>query len=110
MELILCNPFPHRRCRTHTASHHLQEVVHIVGTRPFLMSYDINLACHLRLLYKLSVCSHSLLSICFGELIRDQSCGVQPCEGDELPAVSELSETLDVGLLLVTGHGSLPVE
>jgi hypothetical protein len=35
---------------------------------------------------------------------------VQTGQGDELPAVTQLAEALDVGLLLVAGHGLLPVE
>ena len=45
-----------------------------------------------------------------GELVADQGCAVQTGQGDELPAVSELAETLDVGHLLVAGHGGFPVE
>ena len=31
-------------------------------------------------------------------------------EGDELPAVAELTETFDVGFLVFAGHGGFPVE
>jgi len=35
---------------------------------------------------------------------------VQTGEGDELPAVAELGEALDICFLLVAGHGCFPVE
>lgn len=35
---------------------------------------------------------------------------MQTCKSDELPAVTKLSKTLDVGFLVGSAHGSLPVE
>src|SRR5699024_7272255 len=65
---------------------------------------------HLGLLHQLAVRAHTLLGERLRELVRDECSGVQTGQGDELPAVSESTEALDVGLLLVTRHGLLPVE
>ena len=36
--------------------------------------------------------------------------GVQACQGDELPDVAQLAQSLDESGLLVHGHGLRPVE
>jgi len=110
MELILRNAFTHGTSTAHTTLHHLQQLINVVGSRPFLMFNNINTAIHLRFLNQFSISTHAMLAVRLGELIGYQCGGVETCEGDELPAVSELAEALDVGLLLVARHGGLPVE
>lgn len=74
------------------------------------MGDDVDTLLHLGLLHELAVGAHAVLGEGLGELVRDKRGGVQAGQGDELPRVAELAETLDVGLLLVAGHGLLPVE
>lgn len=110
MELILRNALPHRTRTTHAALHHLQQLIDIIGTTPLLMLDHVHTAIHLGFLDQLPVRPHALLAVCLGELVRDERRGVQARERDELPAVAELREPLDVGLLLGAGHGRFPVE
>lgn len=74
------------------------------------MRHDIDLVLHLGLLDQLSISPHPLLGVGLGEDVGDERGGVQAGEGDELPAVAEFGEALDVRLLLVARHGRLPVE
>ena len=109
-KLILGDTLAHRRGRAHTARDHLQHVVDIVGAGPFLMGDDINFAFDFRFLNKFSIGTHALLSKCFGELIGDQSRGMQTGKRNELPAVAQLGKALDVGFLLVAWHSCFPIE
>jgi hypothetical protein len=109
-ELILSNTLAHGTGTANTAAHHLKQVIRVVGTTPFLVCDNVDTVVHLWLLDQLAVCSHALLGIGLGELIGDEGGLVETGEGNELPAVAELCETLNVGLLLVAGHGGLPVE
>jgi len=110
LELLLRNTLAHGAGAADTASHHLQQVVDVVGTAPFLVGDNVDLALHLGLLHQLAVRAHAVLGVRLGELVRDERGRVQTGQRDELPAVAELAETLDVRLLLLGGHGSLPVE
>ena len=69
------------------------------------MRDNIDLALYLRFLDKLSIRTHTLLDKSFGELVADEGGSMQTGERDELPAVTECGEALDVGFLFVTGHG-----
>lgn len=109
-ELILCDTLAHSTCATDTTSDHLQHLIDIVSTTPFLMGNNINLVLDLWLLNKLAISTHALLRVRLGEGVADEGGGVQASKGNELPAVAELSETLDVSLLLGGGHGLLPIE
>ena len=70
----------------------------------------VDLTFDFRFLDELSVRTHALLGERFGELVGYQSGRVQAGERDELPAVTQLGEALDVGFLLVAWHGGFPVE
>jgi len=70
----------------------------------------INTLCGLWLLDEIAISTHAADLVILGELARDQSVRVQTGQGDELPAVAELTETLDVCLLVLGSHGRLPVE
>lgn len=85
-------------------------MINQIRTTPFLMRDNIDFAVHLGLLDKLAVCAHTLFGVCGSELIGDKGCTVQTGKGDELPAVAELAEALNVGKLFVLGHGCFPVE
>lgn len=74
------------------------------------MRDNIDLALYLRLLDKLSIRTHTLLGKSFGELVTDEGGSMQTGERDELPAIAEFGEALDVSFLFVTGHGRFPVE
>lgn len=110
LELILSNSSTHRGSRADPTSQHGQHRVDIARARPLLMRHDIVLAVHLGLLNHLTIRPHAVLSVGSGEVVRDEGVGMQASEGDELPAVAELAEALNVRLLLVAGHGGLPVE
>lgn len=110
MELVLGNTLTHGTRGADTARDHLEQVVHIIGTTPLLMRDNIDLAFHLGLLDQLAVGTHAALRECLGELIRNQRRRVQTRECNELPAVAELGEPLDVGFLILGGHGGFPVE
>jgi hypothetical protein len=109
-ELVLRNTSTHGTRTRHTTLHHLQQLIRVVRTRPLLMLHHIHTAIHLRLLDQLAIGTHALLAVRAAELIRDERGGVQTSQGDELPAVPEVGKTLDVRLLLVARHRSLPVE
>lgn len=70
----------------------------------------IHTALHLRLLHQLAIRPHANLAVRAGKLVADKGGGVKTSEGDELPAVTQASQASDVGLLLLSGHGGLPVE
>jgi len=110
LELILRDAFSHCTGRAYTPSDHLEHVVHIVGSTPFLMRNHIDLAFHLGLLDQLSVRTHALLGESFGELVADEGGGVEAGKCDELPTVAQLAEAHDVGLLFLAWHGSFPIE
>lgn len=71
---------------------------------------DIDAGLDLGLLDELAVGAHADLAVGLGELVADEGGGVETRKSDELPAVAELGEAADVGLLLVAAHGGLPVE
>ena len=110
LELILRDPFPHSTGTRNASRNHLQQIIHIIRSRPFLMRDNVNLIFHLGFLDQFAVRAHSLLRVGLGELVRDEGRGVQTCERDELPAVAEFTEALDVGFLFFPGHGRFPVE
>jgi hypothetical protein len=110
LELGLGNLLTHSSSGGNTTSDHLEETVNVVSTRPLLVSNDIDTVLHLGLLDQRSVSLHSLLGVSLSEGVRDKSVGVESSQGDELPAVSKLSKTGDVSLLVIGGHGRLPVE
>ena len=110
LELVLSDTLTHSSGTADTTADHLQHVVNIVGTAPLLVSDDVHAELHLGLLDQLAVGAHALVREGAGELVRDEGGGVQARQGDELPAVTQGAQTLDVGLLLVAGHGLLPVE
>ena len=110
LELVLGDTLTHRSGTADTAGDHLQHVIHVVGATPFLVGDHIDAILHLGLLYQLAVSTHSVLGVVLREGVGDERGGVQTGKGDELPAVSQLTKSLDVCLLLVAGHGLLPVE
>lgn len=110
MELVLSDTGTHGGGGADAARHHLLQLVHIGGSAPLLVLDDVDLLLHLRLLHKLAVGTHADSAVGLGELVADQGGRVQTSQGDELPAVAELGQAADVGLLLSAGHGSLPVE
>lgn len=110
LELILGHTLTHSSGTANTTGNHLQQVINVVSTTPFLVGDDVNALLHFRLLNELAVGAHAVLRERLGELVRDKRGSVQSSQSDELPRVAELAETLDVGLLLVAGHGLLPVE
>jgi hypothetical protein len=110
LELILRDALTHGCCRTHTTADHLQHIIDIIRSTPLLMREHIDLVLRLWLLNDLAVRTHAVLGVRFREGIGHERALVQTCERDELPAVTEFGETLDVGFLLVTRHGSFPVE
>ncbi len=110
MELVLSDTLAHGGSRGDTAGNHLLQLVDVVCAAPFLMLDNINAKLHLGLLDELAVRAHADLAVGRGEAVADERRGVQAGEGDELPAVAELGQALDISLLLVAGHGRLPVE
>jgi hypothetical protein len=110
MELILRHALPHRTRAAHATLHHLQQLIDIVRARPLLMLDHVAARVHLRLLHQLAIRAHPLPAVRLRELIADQRGGVQARKRDELPAVAQLREALDVRLLLGARHGRLPVE
>lgn len=110
LELIFRHASAHGSRRADAASHHLQQVVRVLGTGPLLVLDDLDSSFHLGLLDQLAIRPHALLRVGFAERVRHQSRLVQTSERDELPAVTQRRKTLDVRLLLVLGHGRLPVE
>lgn len=110
MELILRDTLTHSGSRANTTSDHLQQLIDIVGTTPLLMLDDINTQLRLGLLHQLAIRTHTLLAVRLGKLVANQGRGVQTSQGDKLPAVAQLGQTLDVSDLLVGRHGGLPVE
>jgi hypothetical protein len=110
VELILSHTLPHGARAAHTTRHHLQKVIRVIGTRPFLMCDNFHTTFHLWFLDELTVCAHALLGKGFGESIGDESSLVKTSEGDELPAVAQSTEALNVSFLFVAGHGGLPVK
>lgn len=110
LELIFGNTLAHSRRRTYTAGHHLQKIVDVVCSTPLLMRKHIDLVLRFWFLDDFAVRPHSLLSICLGECVGHKSALVQTGERDELPAVTQFGQALDVGFLLVTWHGGFPVE
>ena len=109
-ELILSDTLAHRRRGADATGDHLLELIDVRGARPLLVLDDIDTGLDLGLLDELAVGAHADLAVRLGELVADERGGVQTREGDELPAVAELGEAADVGLLLVAAHGGLPVE
>ena len=110
MELILSNTGTHGAGTRHTTLDHLQQLINVIGSRPLLVLNNIDTSLHLWLLDKLAVSSHASGAVLLGELIGDKGGGVETSKGDELPAVSEGSKSLDVSLLIILLHSSLPVE
>lgn len=110
MELVLGDTLAHRARTRHATLDHLQQLIHVVRTGPLLVLDDIDTTIHLRLLHQLAVGTHALAAVGAAELVGDQRRGVQTRERDELPAVAQLRETRDVGLLLRAWHRRLPVE
>lgn len=110
LELVLSHTLAHSSSAAHTTRDHLEQVIDVVGTTPLLVGDDVNALLHLGLLDQLAVGAHAVLGIGLGELVGDERGGVQTGQGDELPAVTQLAETLDIGLLLIARHGFLPVE
>lgn len=74
------------------------------------MRHDITADSALLLLDRLAVRTHAPDGVILGELVGDERGLVQAGERDELPAVAQLGETLDVGFLALGVHGRLPVE
>lgn len=110
MELILSHALAHGTGTADATGDHLEQVIDVVGAAPFLMLDDVDLALHLGLLDQLAVGAHATLGEGLCELIRDQCRRVQAGERDELPAVAEVGQSLDVGFLVLGGHGGFPVE
>lgn len=110
MELLLRHTFTHRTSTAHTTLHHLQQLVDVIGSRPFLVLDHVDAAVHLGLLHQLAIGTHALPAVRLGEGVRDQGRRVQTSKRDKLPAVSQFAETLNVRLLLRARHGSFPVE
>lgn len=110
MELILRHTFTHGARAAHAARDHFQEVVDVVGAAPLLVGDDVDLVLHLGLLDEFAVGAHAALRKGLGEGVGDQGGRVQAGQGDELPAVTQLGQPLDVGLLVLGRHGRLPVE
>ena len=71
---------------------------------------DVDAQLNLGLLDELAVGAHADLGVGAGEAVAGEGRGVQARQGDELPAVAQGGEAADVRLLLVAGHGRLPVE
>lgn len=74
------------------------------------MGDHVDTLLHLGLLDQLAVRAHSVLGEVLRELVADERGRVQTGQGDELPAVTQLAQALDVRLLLVARHRLLPVE
>lgn len=74
------------------------------------MRDDVDLVLHLRLLDEFAVGTHAALGEALGERVADECRAVQARQCDELPAIAQSCETLDVRLLLVARHRLLPVE
>lgn len=110
MELLLRHTFTHRTSTAHTTLHHLQQLVDVIGSRPFLVLDHVDAAVHLGLLHQLAIGTHALSAVRLGEGVRDQGRRVQTSKRDKLPAVSQFAETLNVRLLLRARHGGFPVE
>jgi hypothetical protein len=110
MELIFSDTLAHGAGAANTTSHQLEEIICVVGTAPFLVSDDFASRVHLWLLDQLSISTHTMLAVCLGEGISNESSLMQTSKSNELPAVTEFSQSVNVGLLLITWHGSLPVE
>ena len=109
-KLLLRDTFPHRTRAAHSTRNHSQEIIRIICATPLLMCYYITPTLHLRLLDQLAVSAHALLRERTTELVRDQCRGVQARQCDELPAVAQLAEALDIGFLVGGAHGCFPVE
>ena len=69
LELIFRDTCAHRRSAANASCHHRQAVVDEVGTTPFLVSDNVNLALHLGLLDELSICTHALFGESRGKLV-----------------------------------------
>lgn len=110
MELILRHTFTHGTRTAHASRDHLEQVVDVVGAAPLLVRDDVDLVLHLGFLDELAVGAHAALRERLGKGVGDEGRRVQAGQGDELPAVAQLGEALDVGFLVVGGHGGLPVE
>lgn len=109
-ELILGDALAHGAGGADAAGDHLLQVVDVIRAAPLLVADDVDAELHLGLLDELAVGAHALGGVGAGEAVRGEGGGVQPREGDELPAVAQGGEAADVRLLLVAGHGGLPVE
>src|SRR6478735_4356901 len=109
-ELVLSDTCAHSSRGTDAACDHLLQLVDICSTAPFLVLDDVNLLVHLRLLNKLTVGTHADGAVGLCKLVADQSCCVQTCKSDELPAVTERGQATNVSLLLIARHSCLPVE
>lgn len=110
MELVLGDTLAHGAGARDAAGDHLEELVAVVGAAPLLVLDDVDAAVHLGLLDELAVGAHAVLGVGAGELVADEGRRVQAGQGDELPAVAQRGQAADVRLLLVAGHGRLPVE
>merc|ERR1711977_364163 len=100
MKLILRDTLPHRTSTANPTLHHLQQLIHIVRPTPLLMLNDIHTPIHLRFLHQFAIRPHPLLTIRLSELIANQRRRMQTRERNELPAIAQLAQTLDICLLL----------
>lgn len=110
MELLLCDALPHGRGRAHTARDHLLQLVDVRGSRPLLVLDDIDARLHLGLLHNLAIGTHALGSVGLCKRVTGERRCVQAAQRDELPAVAQLREPANIGLLLRGRHSRLPVE
>lgn len=110
LELVLGNTGTHGSSGSNTSSDHSQNTVNVLGSGPLLVLDNLTTLVNLGLLDLATVSLHTLLRVGLGELVGDESVGVQTGKGDELPHVAELGQSADVGLLVLGGHGGGPVE
>ncbi|KAH3684207.1 hypothetical protein WICPIJ_004850 [Wickerhamomyces pijperi] len=109
-ELIFSDTLTHGSCRGNTTSDSLQQVINVFSTRPFLMLDNFNTQVDFRLLNVLSIGFHTDFSVFFRELVDSQGSCMQPSQCDELPDVTQLTQSLNVAFLVSNGHGCVPVE
>lgn len=109
-KLILGDTLTHGGSTANAAGNHLLQLVDVGGATPLLVLDDVDALLNFWFLNELAVGAHADLAVGAGELVADEGGGVEAGEGDELPAVAEGGETTNVGLLLVSRHGCLPVE
>jgi hypothetical protein len=110
MELRLGDTLAHGTGTADATGDHLEQVVDVVCATPLLVGDHVDLVLHLGFLDQLAVRAHAALREGPRELVRDQCRRVQARKRDELPAVAEVGESLDVRFLVLRCHGGFPVE